>query len=42
MHVKTLPDSLAATSRDADCGFSIAWMELTVIFVKSLDSGFYY
>jgi len=42
MHVKTLPDSLAATSRDAGCGFSIAWMELTVIFVKSLDSGFDY
>ncbi len=42
MHVKTLPDSLAATSRDTGCGFSIAWMELTVIFVKSLDSGFYY
>lgn len=34
MHVKTLPDSLAATSRDAGCGFSIAWMELTVIFCK--------
>ena len=34
MHVKTLPDSLAATSRDAGCGFSIAWMELTVIFRK--------
>ena len=25
MHVKTLPDSLAATSRDAGCGFSIAY-----------------
>ena len=25
MHVKALQDSLAATSRDAGCGFSIAW-----------------